>query len=66
MPKTLTMAQAMRATGLSRHTLKRIAEENDVCAVLEGRIYKKYLFDPARLSQVVPITPKDVEKAVKG
>lgn len=66
MAKTLTMAQAIRATGLSRHTLERIAEEYDVCAVMKGKSYKKYLFDPIRLSQVVPLTPKDVEKAVKG
>ncbi len=66
MAKTLTMAQAIRATGLSRHTLERIAEEYDVCTVMKGKTYKKYFFDPARLSQVVPFTPKDVEKAVKG
>lgn len=66
MPKTLTMAQACRATGLSRYTLSKLAEEYDVGMVIKSKSgYKKYFIDPAKLSAVIPITEKDVKKAVK-
>lgn len=64
MPKSLTMAQAIRATGLSRHTLQRIAQQYDIGTEIKGGTYKKFLIDPEKLSQVVPLTPQDVERAV--
>ena len=65
MPKTITMAQAVRATGLSRHTLERIVKQYDIGKEIKGGRYKKFLIDPEKLSNVVPITPQDIERAVK-
>lgn len=66
MPKTITMAQAVRATGLSRHMLKRIAEQYDIGKEIKGGTYKKFLIDPEKLAHVVPITEQDIERAVKN
>ncbi len=66
MPKLLTLKQACKATGLSRYKMLLIIKKFDVGRTIKNDEtgYTTYLIEPAKLAKVVPITKKDVERAV--